>query len=65
MRDFGADAISAIRERAAALAASWLDGAAGAPEDLLRVENLDTEPTEPIPCFCAGTFCWAGTLLPE
>ncbi|GAA0364129.1 hypothetical protein JMF97_09385 [Micromonospora fiedleri] len=65
MRDFGADSISVIRARAAALAASWLDGEAGAPQDLLRVENLATEPTEPVPCFCLGTFCWVGTPLPE
>ena len=66
MRDFGADTVSVIRARAAALAASWLDGAAGAPQDLLRVENLSTEPTEPpVPCFCLGTFCWVGTSLAE
>lgn len=65
MGDTGADNISSIRARAAALAASWLEDAVGAPNDLLRVESLNTEPTEPVPCFCLGTFCWAGVPLPE
>ncbi|MEU6020124.1 hypothetical protein ACGFIK_12105 [Micromonospora sp. NPDC048871] len=65
MRDFGADTVSVIRARAAALAASWLDGAAGAPQDILRVDNLAGEPTEPVPCFCLGTFCWVNTQLAE
>jgi len=64
MRDHP-ETVAATRARARAVAESWLDGAAGAPADLLSVEHLGDGPTEPIPCFCAGTFCWTTAVRPE